>query len=27
MIECLECGRKFSFLPPHLRRAHGMTAD
>ena len=26
-IECLECGRLFSFLPPHLRRAHDMTAD
>lgn len=26
-IECLECGRWYSFLPPHLHRTHGMTAD
>jgi hypothetical protein len=26
MIECRECGRLFSFLPTHLRRAHGMDA-
>lgn len=25
-IECLECGRKFSFLPRHLWSAHSMTA-
>ncbi|GKX44557.1 hypothetical protein SOASR015_35910 [Pectobacterium carotovorum subsp. carotovorum] len=26
-IECLECGRRFSFLPVHLKRIHQMTAD
>lgn len=24
---CLECGKRFAFLPPHLGRAHGMTSD
>ncbi|EOC5813760.1 MucR family transcriptional regulator [Cronobacter turicensis] len=26
LIECLECGKKLSFLPPHLKRAHQMQA-
>ncbi|MHA6885744.1 MucR family transcriptional regulator [Ralstonia pseudosolanacearum] len=26
-IECLVCGKRFTFLAPHLRRAHGMSAD
>lgn len=26
-IRCLICDREFVFLPPHLRRAHGITAD
>ncbi|MEL7628716.1 MucR family transcriptional regulator [Pectobacterium aroidearum] len=26
-IECLECGKRFSFLASHLRKTHGMTAD
>lgn len=26
-IECLECGRRFAFLQPHLLRAHGIGAD
>ncbi|MEQ9844602.1 MucR family transcriptional regulator [Pectobacterium brasiliense] len=25
-IECLECGKRFSFLPTHLRKSHGMSA-
>lgn len=25
-IECLECGRRYAFLPTHLTRAHDMTA-
>ncbi|AFJ48507.1 hypothetical protein EBL_c34510 [Shimwellia blattae DSM 4481 = NBRC 105725] len=27
LIECLECGRRFHLLNPHLRKAHGMTCD
>lgn len=26
-IKCLICGRALKFLPPHLRRAHGLSAD
>ncbi|QND84598.1 Uncharacterized protein ChrSV_2372 [Chromobacterium vaccinii] len=26
-IICLECGKLFDVLAPHLRRAHGMTSD
>ena len=26
-IECLECGKLFSFLVNHVRRAHSMTLD
>lgn len=26
-IACLICGKSFDFLPPHLNRAHGMSAD
>lgn len=26
-IECLICGRKFDFLPPHLRKTHGVSVD
>lgn len=25
-IMCLECGKRFVFLPPHLSRSHQMTA-
>lgn len=25
-IECLACGKRFEFLPIHIKRAHGMTA-
>lgn len=25
-IECLECGRRFEFLPAHIKRAHGLSA-
>lgn len=27
MIKCFICGREFNFLPSHLRRAHGVTAQ
>mgnify|MGYP000380189437 CR=1 FL=1 len=27
LIECLECGKQFSFLANHLRRTHGIDAD
>lgn len=27
MTKCLVCGRGFDFLPTHLRKAHGITAD
>ncbi|NDJ59396.1 MucR family transcriptional regulator [Enterobacteriaceae bacterium 4M9] len=26
-IECLECGKRFAFLPIHINRAHGLSAD
>ena len=26
-IACLSCGKSFVFLPPHLAKAHGVTAD
>lgn len=26
-IACLICGRQFRFLPPHLLRLHGVSAD
>ncbi|MBM2884080.1 MucR family transcriptional regulator [Chromobacterium phragmitis] len=26
-ITCLECGKPFDVLSPHLRRAHGMSSD
>lgn len=26
-IECLECGRRFEFLPVHLIRVHGLSAE
>lgn len=26
-IKCLECGKEFDFLPPHLKHAHGMNAE
>lgn len=26
-IECLECGRRFAFLPVHLIRGHGLDPD
>ncbi len=26
-VECLECGKKFAFLPVHIKRMHGLTAD
>lgn len=26
-IKCLECGKWYIFLPPHLRGTHGMTAE
>ena len=26
-IRCLVCGKEFTFLPPHLKRAHGVDAD
>lgn len=25
-IECLECGRRFAFLPAHIKRMHGLDA-
>ncbi|EIS4806071.1 MucR family transcriptional regulator [Escherichia coli] len=27
LLECLECGKKFSFLPNHVRKAHAMTPE
>lgn len=26
-IECLECGRRYQFLPVHLKRAHRLNAE
>lgn len=26
-LECLECGKRFSFLPGHINRAHQLTAE
>ncbi len=26
-IECLECGKRFSFLPAHISRMHKLTAE
>lgn len=27
MIACKVCGKQFRFLPPHLNRTHGVSAD
>ncbi|EPN2807573.1 MucR family transcriptional regulator [Serratia marcescens] len=27
LVECLECGKKFEFLPVHIKRMHGLTTD
>ncbi|TPW52405.1 hypothetical protein FKD06_07830 [Serratia sp. SRS-8-S-2018] len=27
LVECLECGKKFEFLPVHIKRMHSLTAD
>ncbi|HEP0989111.1 TPA: MucR family transcriptional regulator [Serratia marcescens] len=27
LVECLECGKKFEFLPVHIKRMHGLSAD
>ncbi|WP_454878615.1 MucR family transcriptional regulator [Serratia inhibens] len=27
LVECLECGKRFEFLPVHIKRMHGLTAD
>ncbi|WP_061799500.1 MucR family transcriptional regulator [Serratia ficaria] len=27
LVECLECGKKFAFLPVHIKRMHGLNAE
>lgn len=26
-IECLECGKRYHFLPVHIKRVHGLSAE